>query len=179
MRANRNIGDLEGFHPIISCEGTGEEVVVKKLVAADNLIFPATDVVDITRKRKPADIQSDYLGFEYDWPVCILRVLDSPRERFRLGRLYSNRFPVVSVYTRPEIEMLVIIREGKYADYSKRKSSTKPSVYCKDVLRMRDVKSKGFLEEYWDSESIAVAAREYRRLSHLDHGELCLADIIG
>lgn len=75
--------------------------------------------------------------------------------------------------------MLVIIREGKYADYSKRKSSTKPSVYCKDFLRMRDVKSKGFLEEYWDAESIAFAAREYRRLSHLDHGELCLADIIG
>ena len=75
--------------------------------------------------------------------------------------------------------MLVIIREGKYADYSKRKSSTKPSVYCKDVLRMRDVKSKGFLEEYWDAESIAVAALEYRRLSHLGHDELCLADIIG
>lgn len=178
MQPNRALERLAGFHPIISCEGRGEEVIVKKLVAADRLVFPAADVVDITRSRKSADIQNDYLGFEYDWPVCILRVLDSPRERFRLGGLYSNRFPVASVYTRPEIEMLVVIREGKYSDYAKLKSSTKPSIYCKDTLRMRDVKSEAFLESYWDAESIAAAAREYRKVSHLDRGELCLADII-
>ena len=178
MPPNRALERLTGFHPIISCEGTGEEVVIRKLLAADRLVFPATDVVDITRSRKATDIQTDYLGFEYDWPVCVLRVLDSPRERFRLGRLYADRFPVASVYTRPEIEMLVIIREGRYSDYVKRKSTTKPSVYCKDILRMRDVKSAGFLEDYWDVESITAAAREYRRVSHLDHGELCLADIV-
>lgn len=178
MRPNKALERLAGFHPIISCEGRGEEVIVKKLVAADKLVFPKTDVVDITRSRKAVDIQNVYLGFEYDWPVCVLRVLDSPRERFRLGRLYANRFPVVSVYTRPEIEMLVIIREGKYSDYAKLKSSTKPSIYCRDTLRMRNVKSGDFLESYWDAESIAAAAREYRRVSHLDHGELCLADII-
>ena len=96
MATNRGLGRL----PIISCEGAGEEVVIKKLVAANRLIFPSSDVVDITRKRKASDIQSDYLGFEYDWPVCILRVLDSPREQFRLGRLYASRFPVASVYRR-------------------------------------------------------------------------------
>lgn len=178
MRPNDPLGRLASSHPIISCEGTGEEVVARKLVEADRLIFPATAVVDITRKRRSADIQSDYLGFQYDWPVCILRILDSPRERFRLGRLYSERFPVVSVYTRPEIEMLVIIREGRYADYSKRSSAMKPSIFCKDVLRMRDVKSAAFLEDYWSAGAIVDAARDYRKLSHLGQGELCLADII-
>ncbi|MBR3225699.1 MAG: hypothetical protein IKF78_10320 [Atopobiaceae bacterium] len=178
MVPSKALEHLQGFHPIISCEGTGEEVVVKKLVAADALVFPSCDVVDITRKRKAQVIQSDYLGFEYDWPVCIMRILDSPRERFRLGHLYADRFPVVNVYTRPEIEMLVIIRKGRYHDYSKKKSSMKPSVYCKDVLGLHDVKSATFLEDYWDVESIVVAAQEYRRLSHLERNELCLADVV-
>lgn len=69
-------------------------MIVTKLVEADALIFPKGDVVDITRKRKSVDIQSEYLGFEYDWPVCIVRVLDSLRERFKLGPLYANRYPV-------------------------------------------------------------------------------------
>lgn len=172
------ISALEGHHPLFACEGTGEEVIISKLVEADALVFPKDHVVDITRKRKSTDIQSEYLGFEYDWPVCIVRVLDSLRERFHLGPLYADRFPVVSVHTRPEIEMLIIIREGHFADYSKRKSSTKPSVYCKSAFGFRDVKSQPFLDDYWDAESIVDAAIQYRRVAHLESDELCLADLI-
>lgn len=169
---------LEGYHPLFSCEGTGEEVVISKLVEADALLFPKDDVLGITRKRRSVDIQSEYLGFEYDWPVCIVRILDSLRERFKLGPLYADRYPVASVHTRPEIEMLIIIREGCFTDYSKRKSSMKPSVYCKSVLGIRDVKSRQFLDEYWDAERIIAAAIQYRKTAHLEGGELCLADLI-
>lgn len=81
------------------------------------LVFPKDNIVDITRKRKAADIQSGYLRFEYDWPVCVVRILDSLRERFGLGSLYASRFPVISVHTKLEIEMLIIIREGEYSEY--------------------------------------------------------------
>ena len=178
MRPRSDFSELLGYHPLFSCEGTGEEVIISKLVEADALLFPKDHVVDITRKRKSTDIQSEYLGFEYDWPVCIVRILDSLRERFKLGPLYAERYPVVSVHTRPEIEMLVIIREGQYSDYSKRKSSMKPSIYCKSVLGLRDVKSQQFLEDYWDVEHIVDAAARYQRLARLESGELCLADLI-
>lgn len=178
MKPRSALSKLEGYHPLFSCEGAGEEVIISKLVEADALIFPKDDVVDITRKRKSIDIQSEYLGFEYDWPVCIVRILDSLRERFKLGPLYASRYPVASVHTRPEIEMLVIIQEGQFADYSKRKSSMKPSVYCKSVLGIRDVKSQQFLNEYWDVERIIAAATQYRKVAHFESGELCLADLI-
>lgn len=167
---------LEGCHPIISCEGTAEEIIVRKLLAADALVFPKNDVVEVTRKRKAKDIQSEFLNYDYEWPVCILRVLDSRSEGFKLGALYARRFPVRSFYTHPEVEILTIINEGEWRGW--KGSQKKPSVFCKEDLRMGEVKQRTFLEGYWDAASIAAAAREYKRLSRLGKGELCLADLI-
>lgn len=55
-----------GYHPIISCEGTAEQVAVETLLEADALVFPAGDIVDVTRVRKASDIQDEYLKFDYD-----------------------------------------------------------------------------------------------------------------
>lgn len=43
---------------------------------------------------------------------------------------------------------------------------------------MRDIKSEPFLRGYWTADAIADAAREYRRISSIPKGELCLADLI-
>lgn len=43
---------------------------------------------------------------------------------------------------------------------------------------MREVKREGFLRDYWVADSLTAAAREYRRLSKIPKGELCLADLI-
>ena len=164
---------------LFSCEGGFETVAVKKLLNAGKLILPKDDVVGIASDRSVADIQRDYLGFDYGGrPVTILRIVDSPSKRFMLGRLYRERFDVKSIFTRPEAEILVIINEGCYSDYSKRKNQMKPSVYCKQVLGMRNVKSISFLEKYWDADTLADSAREYRRLSKLSKGELCIADLL-
>lgn len=64
-----------GYHPIISCEGTAEQVAVEILLEAGALVFPESDVVAVTRLRKASDIQDNYLNLDYDWPVCIVRVL--------------------------------------------------------------------------------------------------------
>ncbi len=167
---------LVGCHPIFSCEGTAEQVVVRKLLEADVLVFPAVDVVEVTRKRKASDIQADFLGFDYDWPVCIVRVLDSRKERFRLGNLYADRFPVASVVTHPEMEVLAIIREGEWDRW--RRTKKKPSDFCKQDLCMKGIKSEIFLSGYWSAHSIRAAALEYRRLSNIPKGEVCLADLI-
>lgn len=68
---------FSGYHPVISCEGTAEKVTVDILLEADALVFPESDVVAVTRLRKASDIQDNYLNLDYDWPVCIVRVLDS------------------------------------------------------------------------------------------------------
>ena len=178
MRGSSEVTALRRCHVIISCEGAGEEVAIRKLLSADALVFPRGHVIDITRKRKASEIQEEYLHYEYDWPVCILRILDSLRERFSLGPLYRDRYPVVSVYTRPEFEMLTIIRSGRYSDFAKVKSRMKPSQYCAEVLKLPSIKRTEFLQDYWDATSLAAAAIEYRRLAHLEKNEVCLADIL-
>ena len=165
-----------GYHPIISCEGTAEQVAVDILLEADALVFSEADVVDVTRLRKASDIQDNYLNLDYDWPVCIVRVLDSRRERFKLGNLYAGRFPVVSYVTHPEIEVLAIIREASRRRWHG--GRIKPSAFCKQELGMHEVKREGFLKSYWDADSLTAAAREYKRLSKIPKGELCLADLI-
>lgn len=168
-----------GHHFIIVCEGTCEEVVVEKLRAGNRLIVPEDRIIDVVRRSSVESFTDRHLNYDYDWPVTILRVVDSRSERFRLKSLYASRFKVMSFVTRPEIEMLTIIRTGRFKEYSKVKSSVKPSVYCKQQLGMRDIKSRQFLENHWaDVDVLVDAILKYRRLANLKSGELCLADLI-
>jgi hypothetical protein len=167
---------LQSFHFIISCEGTAEEVIVRKLLAANAFVFPGSNIIEITRKRKAKEIQDYYLNYDYDWPVCIVRIHDSKSERFKLGSLYVNRFSVKSFTTHPEIEVLAIIKEDAWKDW--KKSQKKPSLFCKEDLHLSEIKTCAFPEKYWDADSIALAAREYKKLSQIVKGELCLADLI-
>ena len=168
--------ELAGYHSIISCEGTAEQIAIETLLSEDALVFPESNVVSVTRTRKATDIQTEFLNYDYDWPVCIVRILDSRKERFKLGNLYAERFPVLSYITHPEMEVLAIIREGAWNQWHN--SHKKPSDFCKQELGMREIKRASFLKEYWDANSLTAAAYEYRRLSKIPNGELCLADLI-
>lgn len=168
----------DGEHALFVCEGTFEQVAITILKDAGVLVTPRENIIAITRLRKASQVQDKYLNYDYDWPVAIVRIIDSRKEQFRLGNLYRDRFTVTNVYTRPEAEMLVIAREGCFTDYAKRKSKMKPSEYCVQVLGLSDVKSRPFLERYWNVDSLSAAAREYKRLQKLDKGEICLADLL-
>lgn len=105
------------------------------------------------------------------------RILDSRRERFTLSKAYKSKVDVINVITAPEIEMLVILNEGKYADY--KKTAKKPSEYCKSDLGYKDVKSEKFLKDYFSDIDLLVAAiREYKRVSNIPSGEMTLADLL-
>ena len=165
-----------GYHPIISCEGTAEQVAVDILLEADALVFSEADVVDVTRLRKSPDIQDKFLNYDYDWPVCVVRVQASSFVCFKLGTLYADRFPVANYGSHPEIEVLAIIREGAWRRWHG--GRMKPSDFCKQELGMHEVKREGFLKRYWDADSLTAAAKEFKRLSKIPKGELCLADLI-
>ena len=78
--------------------------------------------------------------------------------------------------THPEIEVLAIIREGAWRRWHG--GRMKPSDFCKQELGMHEVKREGFLKSYWNADSLTAAAKEYKRLSKIPKGELCLADLI-
>ncbi|MBQ1945115.1 MAG: hypothetical protein II346_08910, partial [Ruminococcus sp.] len=98
-------------------------------------------------------------------------------EKFRLRPVYADKVSVVNVITAPEIEMLLILSEGKYTDFKKKKQ--KPSDFCKTVLHHEDVKSYEFIRNYFaDTEKLVAAIREYKRITQRHKDELTLADLL-
>lgn len=129
--------------------------------------------------RNAREFEDNYLGKDYNRRITVYRILDSRRENFRLRAAYRNKVDVINIITAPEIEMLVIINEGKYAEFSKHKSNIKPSDFCKQELKMRDVKTTAFVAEYFNDLYILISAiRKYKTLSKIPKNEKCLADLL-
>lgn len=64
-------------------------------------------------------------------------------EYFKLSKAYESKVDVINVITAPEIEMLIIFNEEKYNEF--KKSGKKPSIFCKENLKMSSVKSYDFV----------------------------------
>lgn len=168
---------------LIACivEGTAERVIINKLLDDNRLVFSRVDLLDqeLLRCRSARQFEDRYLGKSFKSKVSIYRILDSRTEEFKLRKLYANKVDVINVITAPEIEILVIIKENKHADFLKYKSKLKPSEYCKQILKMPNVKSKEFLEAYFsDLDELVRVVKEYKRLHRVQNNEWCMADLL-
>lgn len=163
------------------CEGSAESVIINKLLDANKLIFKREELLDgeVLRCRTASKFESRYLGKGFTNKVTVYRILDSRKEDFRLSKAYKAKVDVINVVTAPEIEMLIIVHERKYAEYAKVKSRIKPSEYCKSTLGYSNVKSASFITEYFANvDHLIRAIREYKRLSRMPKNERCLADLL-
>lgn len=123
------------------CEGSAERAIIKLLLDENRLIFTWDNLLDgeILRCRNARMFEEQHLRKGFTGTITVLRILDSRREQFKLSKAYVGKIDVVNVITAPEIEMLVIFAEGQYEEY--KKSKKKPSAFCKEDLRMDDVKA--------------------------------------
>ncbi len=118
-----------------------------------------------------------YLRKGFDGKITVFRILDSRREMFTLRKEYQHKVDVINVITAPEIEMLVILNEGKYNQF--KKSGMKPSEFCKSELKLKDVKSYDFVSSYFsDPEVLLGAMKQYKEKSRLQKGEYSLLDLL-
>ena len=107
----------------------------------------------------------------------MIRILDSRRENFKLSKAYEHKVDVINVITAPEIEMLIIFNEDKYKEF--KKSGKKPSEFCKEDLKMTDVKSYKFVRAYFADHAVLVASiRKYHEMSKIRKGEYTLLDLL-
>ena len=84
---------------------------------------------------------------------------------------------VINVITAPEIEMLIVFNEDKYKEF--KKSEKKPSVFCKEDLKMTGVKAYSFVKEYFADPNVPVAAiKKYHEMSKNRKGEYTLLDLL-
>ena len=49
--------------------------------------------------------------------ISVIRILDSRREKFKIGKAYEHKIDVINVITAPEIEMLIIFAENQYKEF--------------------------------------------------------------
>ena len=151
------------------CEGKAEEDIMNMLLDMDMLVFSRSDLIDnkIIKRCSVQKIQEKYLNISYEKPVYIIRVLDSRNEKFKLSKVYQERYgsKMINLLTRPEIEILIIIDKGDYSTYSRKyKSTIKPSDYCKTNYRINNIKSSGIMNSVFPSlESLMNALKIYNK----------------
>lgn len=185
---------LKDHFVLFSVEGTAEAAIINSLIENDALIVPydhlVSDYTDATRyytrTRKAKDIVDRYFNVNYRSAtangLAIARIVDTSSGKFVLPKSLKDEAEVLSFYTKPEIEMLVIHREGAFREWeraSRKDRSLRPNVFCKSTLGIKDVKEDRFLSDYWsDCGKLIHAIKVYSETAHRDRDELMLVDLL-
>lgn len=161
------------------CEGSAENAIIDILLDHDLLIFSREEMVEeeVIRCREGRKFEEKYLRKGFQDKISVIRILDSRRENFRISKAYAGKVDVINVVTAPEIEMLIIFNENKYKEF--KKTGKKPSSFCKEDLKMAEVKSYDFVKNYFDNPLVLVAAiKKYHEMSRVPKGEYTLLDLL-
>ena len=143
------------------------------------MIFNREEMIEeeVIRCREAKKFEEKYLRKGFKDKISVIRILDSRGENFKLSKAYAGKVDVINVVTAPEIEMLIIHNENKYKEY--KKSRKKPSDFCKEDLRMADVKSYRFVKSYFADPMVLVAAiKKHHEISKVPKGEYTLLDLL-
>lgn len=179
---------------LFSVEGAAEGVIIQALYDNDLLIVPRDYVVldntfcnrPYTRTRKADKIADEYFGMSYESEdasgLTVARIVDSKSAKFEFPKRRQNGTEVLSFFTRPEIEMLVIQAEHAYSEWqkaSRKDRQLKPSDFCSRNLGLSHIKEMSFLKEYWSGTPKLVGAiRKHAEKAQRGRGELLLVDLL-
>ena len=161
------------------CEGSAEEAIIDILLDNNLLIFERDEMLEeqVIRCREGKRFEERYLRKGFKEKISIIRILDSRREYFKLSRAYQDKVDVINIITAPEIEMLIIFTEDKYQEF--KKSKKKPSDFCKEDLKMPNVKSYDYVKNYFANVSVLIdAIKKYNEISKIPKGEWTLLDLL-
>lgn len=108
-------------------------------------------------------VEENFLSLKYEKKVSIVRIIDSRNEKFRLRAEYRDRYnEIITINTRPEIEILLIIKNGDYDDYCKVRSQEKASSYCMRKYGYR--KNRDRFMDFITPEELVDSIRSYRSM---------------
>lgn len=179
---------MQKKYSAIICEGAAEEAIIEILLE-NHCIFIENDDYLINnapiRIRGAKKFCDTYMGKDYGSKIALFRILDSKKENFNFNsakyrKIFEEKIEVINVITPPEIELLIIVSEEKYEDFS-RSGSPKPSDYCKQKLKISNVKSYAFVKEYFsDVSKLLDAIKKVHSIkkSSIPKGYLTLYDLL-
>lgn len=173
---------------LIMCEGPNEREIINILLEHHQLQFTEDDLLGLVpyhaRQIKTSAMVKTALNL-YPDEVKVLRIGDAQNEKLTIPPEYKSKIVSVEKYcTKPELEMLLIIAEGKLSEYEKSKSTLKPKLYAKQNIkcgRRKYDNSTAFFRDYFgdDCDLLVECIKEYKRKngSH-KKDELYLADLL-
>lgn len=177
---------------LLMCEGRSETHVVSILLYRNLLRWKNSDLLSrepMTARQLDEAIEGAILGAKRGEPVEVFRIGDKLSDAFRKSRNPAvNRrlvYPAAKVLTKPELEVLFLIWEGRYSDYlswKKGRHPSGPSDYYK-TLHPEYHKDAVYLHDYFakmgNAEIVAMlkAYKEKRYGAHAKD-ELCLYDLL-
>ena len=164
----------------VLCEGGAEEAIMNILLDNNFLIFSRKQLLweKVLPRMKARKFEKEYLSQEFDQKIIILRVIDSRNENFKLSKAYQCQVEVVDIITAPEIEMLVIIASNKYDNFS-RSNIKKPSDYCKNYLKISNVKKDSFILEFFAyPNKLLSSIKKYNQIHKKNLNEYSLYDLL-
>ena len=136
---------------MIAClyEGSAERAILDILYENNFLSFSKDDLLsgDFIRRVPGSVFCTRYLSFGMkDARITIMHVQDSRKEKFNIPKAYLKRVASDTRYiTNPEIEILVILAEGKKQRF----------IYCKEKLHLKDVMNYEHMRTYFaDSDKL-------------------------
>lgn len=175
---------------LIMCEGPNEKAVVDMLMDAGCMKFSEDDLVGLTvyhARQLSAPIIRTALSI-YTGEFDVYRIGDTMTDKLLVPVDYRGRIRRIRKFcTKPELEMLLIIAEGKEAEFEKVKAGrrkTQAKDFCKANVvhnRRRYDNSTQFYRDYFgsDIETLVEVVEKYKR-SHGAHkkDEEYLADLL-
>lgn len=161
---------------ICSCEGVAEQTIINLLMDNERLCFNRNNLVDgdCTRIRPAVEIAKNFLTRAYSQDIAILRILDKENDVFKIPKVYqiNRNIKILSVVTKPEIEILHIIAEGLLNDFQRAKRRNKnlrPSEFfqghvTKNFPKSTKIKSSDYVENFYsDIEKLVKAIKTYHQ----------------
>ena len=164
------------FLIVLIVEGAAEDAIITALMEDGLTFFNASDLIDnkMHRRTNQKNFENRFLKRDYGGEkLVVIRVIDSRSEKFKVSKGFIHTISgLYTTLTRPEIEALVVISEGRWFNYQKRKSKIKPSEFCKSILKMTDIKEYEFVSSYFrDTNKLVKAITEHFRIIQINKDE--------
>lgn len=165
----------------IVVEGGSERAIIDLLLDNHKLIVGRENLLEeaVINDRAGKRFATKHLDHSFDGrKVKIWRILDSKTERFKVPKPYEKKISdVQDFYTRPEIEILLVLYFDDYVKF--RKSGMKPSEFAKQNYSdyFRNVKSKDEMVKFWRAKVDELVAT-LKRYQSMHKDENTIANLI-
>lgn len=170
---------------LLMCEGQNEKCLIDLLIEDGILKITRDDLIGgvpyLARQIRQSVMIKNQLNI-YHGNFKIIRIGDTQKDELKIPKEYQKRITSIKkICTKPELELLMIIAEGKIDDFNKLR--LKPKEFAKQFIsvdKTRYDNSSGFYKLYYyrNKDKLIKAIKEYKRIKRHEKDELFLADLI-